>query len=76
MLWLDSNEEIFRDMHNQYMLGDDLIVAPVIRRNQTNRGITLPKVIFICFLNFKLNHRYPYFVIENVFNQKAKPYIF
>jgi len=43
MLWLDSNEEIFRDMHNQYMLGDDLVVAPVIRRNQTNRGITLPK---------------------------------
>ena len=47
MLWLDSNEELFRDMHNQYMLGDDLIVAPVIRRNQTNRGITLPKVTLI-----------------------------
>ena len=67
MLWLDSNEEIFRDMHNQYMLGDDLIVAPVMRRNQTNRGITLPKVIFIGSLNFKLSHRYPYFCNRKCF---------
>ena len=46
MLWIE-NSDFAKNLQTQYMLGDDLLIAPVIRRNQDTRGLYVPEVSFL-----------------------------
>ena len=41
MWWLDPRDEAIFTIHDQFALGDDLIVAPVVERGATTRDIYL-----------------------------------
>ena len=41
MWWLDPRDEATFTIHDQFALGDDLIVAPVVERGATTRDIYL-----------------------------------
>ena len=41
MWWLDPRDEATFTIHDQFALGDDLIVAPVVERRATTRDIYL-----------------------------------
>ena len=41
MWWLDPRDEATFTIHDQFALGDDLIVAPVVERGATARDIYL-----------------------------------
>ncbi len=43
LFWLDGSDESLWDADNAFLLGNDLLVAPVIQPNATTREVVLPK---------------------------------
>jgi hypothetical protein len=53
MIWNeDPSEQKYDDLQTQYLLGDDMVVAPVFRRNHTEWTLYIPKVksFYFCAL--------------------------
>lgn len=44
MWWLDSQEEIYKtyNISDQFLVGDRLLVAPVVEKDATSRSVYLP----------------------------------
>lgn len=41
--WISPNDTVAQQVYDQFLLGDDIIAAPVIRENQRSRDIYLPE---------------------------------
>ena len=66
MWWLDPRDEATFTIHDQFALGDDLIVAPVVERGATTRDIYLtqgqwrdPFAEVYCLLQHALHAQVP-----------------